>query len=73
LAAVHTPMTDLALPGSVGVLPSRDRSFIGTCNAMVWTFTALVVLMPADAPSGMRWRSWNGRSTPRSKIAPRST
>ncbi len=46
---------------------------IGTWIAIVWMLSVLVASTPGAAGLGIRCRFWNGRRSPRSKIAPRST
>src|SRR5437773_8030456 len=53
--------------------PPRVTSVFGTESAIVWTLKPLVPFTPAAAGKGIRWRFWNGRRAPRSKIEPRST
>ena len=69
----QTPITAPGDITSVGRLWLRVTSEIGTCSAMLWTLNVLVPFTPTAAALGIRWRFWNGRSVPRSKMLPRST
>ena len=77
LAVVHTPITE---PLSVTLpcgLPD-SRSPVGTWIAIECTFSCAVALTPAAAVLNTFIPYWacrfsNGRRSPRSKIAPRST
>ena len=49
LAAVHTPMTDLAAIGSVGLEPSLVSSCLGIFSAIECTLKSCVALTPCAA------------------------
>ena len=73
LAEAYTPMTEAGSITSVGRVPLRVRSVLGTWIAIVCTFRPWVPLTPTAAADGIRCAAWNGRSAPRSKMLPRST
>src|SRR5271154_4545950 len=73
LADVHTPIVEWESVYDVGWTHPRVSSLIGTWIAMLCTFRLASELMPAVAAPFRRKSGWNGRSSPRSKIDPRST
>ena len=73
LAVVHTPIVELAAVYDVGVDQPLVSSVIGTCMAMLCTFRLASELIPAVAAPFRRKSGAKGRSSPRSKIDPRST
>ena len=66
-------MTALLLIGFVGFMPLGVSSVLGTFNAIECTLKSLVAFTPGAAAIDAMWRFWNGRRSPRSKTAPRST
>ena len=67
------PSTAFVLIGFVGTEPSLVSFEIGTWITIECTFSVASVSTLEDAAIDSTCRFWNGRSTPRSKIEPRST